>query len=393
MKEPFNLQDLQSLIALRGKPAVSIYIPTSRILTRVQAESLQLNNLIKVTGKQLRERGFDDTKIHEVLAPAQALVKNVEFWHQQRDGLALFLSEETFLTYQVPITFNTEIVIADTFYAKPLLPLLTKDRFFYLLAISPTRVRLLRGSRYALDELNTELDIEAISTQLSETLHMQTEHYQPIPRAHAAASHDDKSVVIDPSALDPSAIDSDELKRLFQQIDRQLSEFLHDQNVPLIVAGSEELLSIYQEVNTHPHLVELYIGANLDNLHNEDLQKKAWMLAAPIFAAEQTRKMTEYRHLENSWRTEVDLRHLLPAADQGRIETAFVAANKPVWGTYDATQQKVVLREESNSCACDLTDLLAVYTLLHNGDLYVVEPKEMRTRMSVEAHAAAILRS
>lgn len=389
MKEPFDLQELQLLIALRGKPAVSIYIPTSRILTRVQAESLQLNNLIKVTGKQLGERGFDDTKIHEVLAPAQALVRNAEFWQQQRDGLALFLSEETFLTYQVPTTFNTEIVIADTFYVKPLLPLLTRDRFFYLLAISPTRIRLLRGSRYALDELDLdELGIEAISTQISKTLHKQTSHDQPLLRAHAAAS-DGEMVPI----VDPSAIDSDELKRLFQQLDRQLSELLHDQNVPVIIAGSKELLSIYQEVNTYPHLVELSLKANLDDLHDEDLQKEAWMLAAPIFSAEQTGKMAEYRHLENSGRTEVDLRHLLPAADQGRIETAFIAANKPVWGTYDATQQKVVLHEASNSDTCDLTDLLAMYTLLHSGDLYVVEPKEMRTRMSVEAHAAAIFRN
>jgi hypothetical protein len=389
MKKPFNLQALQSLIALRGKPAVSIYIPTSRILTRVQAESLQLNNLLKVTGKQLGERGFDDATIQEVLAPAQALVKNADFWHQQRDGLALFLSKETFLTYQVPITFNTEIVVADNFYVKPLLPLFTKDRFFYLLTISPSRIRLLRGSRYALDELDIEeLDTEAISAQFSKTLHAQTSHDQPLLCAHAAAPNGEMLPVID-----PSAIDNDELKRLFQQIDHQLSGFLHDQNVPLIIAGSKEILSIYQAVNTHPHLVELYSRTDLDNLHSEDLQKKAWMLAAPIFAAEQSRKMAEYHHLENSGRTEVDLHHLLPAADQGRIETAFIAAHKPVWGTYDATQQQVTLHEESNSCACDLTDLLAMYTLLHNGDIYVVEPKEMRMRMSVEARAAAILRS
>ena len=56
MKEPFSLQDLETIIAHQGKPAVTIYIPTSRIITRVQAEGLQLKNLLRIAGASFSER-------------------------------------------------------------------------------------------------------------------------------------------------------------------------------------------------------------------------------------------------------------------------------------------------------------------------------------------------
>ena len=47
MNEYFTFTHLEKLIAHQGKPAVSIYLPTTRISTRVQAESLQFKNLLR----------------------------------------------------------------------------------------------------------------------------------------------------------------------------------------------------------------------------------------------------------------------------------------------------------------------------------------------------------
>src|SRR5688500_14690489 len=97
MNEHFSFEDLETLIAHQGKPAVSIFLPTSRITTRIQAESLQLKNLLREAETQLEQLDLRSTVIREMLKPAQDLIKDSEFWRHQKDGLAVFIAEDTFI--------------------------------------------------------------------------------------------------------------------------------------------------------------------------------------------------------------------------------------------------------------------------------------------------------
>jgi hypothetical protein len=56
------------------------------------------------------------------------------------------------------------VVVADRFHVKPLLPLLTSDGTFHVLAISQNQLRLLEGTRHAVDEI----DLENVPETLSE---------------------------------------------------------------------------------------------------------------------------------------------------------------------------------------------------------------------------------
>jgi hypothetical protein len=69
---------------------------------------------------------------------------------------------------------------------KPLLPLLSGDGQFYILALSQNGVRLLQGTRYSV----SEVELEDIPGDLAETLR-HDDHGQPLPfhtRVSAAAS-------------------------------------------------------------------------------------------------------------------------------------------------------------------------------------------------------------
>jgi hypothetical protein len=118
----------------------------------LQAEPLRLKHLLAQAEAHLFALGLRTPQVMELLAPATRLLEdNLAFWQHQRDGLALFLARDTSMVYRLPVSFAEQAVVGSRFYIRPLLPLLSGDGTFYLLALSQNHVRLWRGSRYRLD--------------------------------------------------------------------------------------------------------------------------------------------------------------------------------------------------------------------------------------------------
>jgi hypothetical protein len=380
-QQHFSFQDLETLIAHQGKPAVSIYLPTTRITTRIQAESLQLKNLLREAESGLEQFELRGPVIRDLLSPAWALIQDVEFWRHQKDGLAIFLAEQTFFCYQLPISFATELIVAESFHIKPLIPYLTNDGTFYLLAVSQNDVRLLRGSRFTLEEIGPD----TIPTSLAEALRYDEPERQLQYHTSTSTPAGGRRAAIYHGHGGGATNDmKDQLRRFFEQIDRGLRDYLQEQNAPLVFAGVDYLLPIYREANTYPHLVESGISGNPEGLRAEELHRAGWEIVAPIFAAAQGAAIEAYHNLQATGRTATNLRTLVPAADQGRIDTAFVASNEAVWGVYDAQQQQVELQEAPTAHNRDLTDLVAVYTLLRGGTVYVLDNTEMLQQFNAD---------
>ncbi|MCC6458263.1 MAG: hypothetical protein IT328_25140 [Caldilineaceae bacterium] len=379
MNEYFSFNDLETLIAHQGKPAVSIYLPTSRIPTRVQAESLQFKNLLREAEEQLAQFDLRSTVIREMLGPAQDLIRDAEFWRHQKDGLAVFIAENTFLRYQLPYSFETKLMVAESFHVKPLIPYLTNDGTFYILAVSQNDVRLLRGSRFSVDEV----DADTFPTSLAEALRFdEPEKQLQFHTSTSTPGSGRRDAIFHGHGGGATNDDKERIRRFFDQIDQGLREFLQDETAPLVFAGVDYLLPIYREANTYPHLVELGISGNPESLREEALHREAWRIVAPIFAAAQVAAIEEYQNLIATGRTATNLQKLVPAADQGRVGTAFVARNDVVWGVYDAEKQQVEIHEAYSPHNRDLTDLFAVYTILRDGAVYVLDNTEMRKQFN-----------
>jgi hypothetical protein len=67
----------------------------------------------------------------------------------------------------------------------------------------------------------------------------------------------------------------------------------------------------------------------------------------------------------------------VPWADQGRIETVFIDRNAAVWGEYDREQFQAKVKAERRPHSRDLTDLVALFTMLRGGKVYLMTPEEM----------------
>ena len=157
--------ELKELLRYKGK-CVSIYMPTHRAGAETQQDPIRLKNLLREAEAALIRTGLRSSRARELLEPAQELVEDHEFWQHQSDGLAIFLSPGLFRSYRLPLEFEESVFVAERFHVKPLLPLLTGDGRFYVLALSQNEVRLLQGTRFNVGEV----DLEDVPRSLAEAL-------------------------------------------------------------------------------------------------------------------------------------------------------------------------------------------------------------------------------
>ena len=146
--------DLERL-ALQGTgPCVSLLLPTHRGGREVQQAPIRLKNLLRQAADGLEANGASAPTIESLLAPLRRLLDDRLFWLYQSDGLALFSRPGWWSSFRVPLDLPELAVVADRFHVTPLLPLLTGDGHFFVLALSQNQIRLLEGTRDRLEEVD-----------------------------------------------------------------------------------------------------------------------------------------------------------------------------------------------------------------------------------------------
>jgi hypothetical protein len=84
----------------------------------------------------------------------------------------------------------------------------------------------------------------------------------------------------------------------------------------------------------------------------------------------------KYQKLAGTGKTANDVRHIVPAAHQGQVETLFVDRSSHQWGLYDPMTGEVELSSPPQPGDDDLLDYAAVQTLLHRGSVHAVAPDQ-----------------
>jgi hypothetical protein len=365
----FRNDELKDLAAITGDLCISIYMLAHRVGYEQQQDPLRLKNLLDKTEKSLIEDGMRSPDARALLEAARELLQDHDFWQHQSDGLAVFIDPDGTRTYRLPINFNELVHIGKQFHIKPLLHMLSGDGQFFVLAISQNNVRLLQGTRYTVEAVN----LNNVPTSMAEALwfeeserqlqwHTSTQAPQEVGE-RPAAYHGHGSVENDIK---------ESILRYFQRVDRALIDLLPNSNRPLVLAGVDYLLPIYQQANTYPYLVEEGIEGNPDYQNAKELHQRAWEVVEPIFKAKQQNAIAQYEELAGRGSREAsnDLEEVVRAAAYGRVETLLVASGVQRWGIYK--EDSVVSHDQFHSGDEDLLDLAATYTINNAGAVYVL---------------------
>ncbi len=361
--------DLKLLASRSQGPWVSLFQPTHRGGPDIRQDPIRFKNLARQAEEQLRALGWRAGEIEDFLAPAWRVFEDAAFWRFQSDGLATFIASDLLQCFRVPVAFDELVVVADRPHLKPLLTLLTGDGLFYLLALSQNEVRLFACTRERVDEI----DLTGVPRSLAEALpfddpERQLQYHTGTPGGGAgggrAAIFHGHGTGIDDSKVN--------VLRFFRLVDRGLSRYLKHSSAPLVLAGVEFLLPLYREANSYPVVAPEGVLGNPDGVSPEMLHARAWPLVEPHFARTREAAAARYRELAGTGRTAADIRHVLPAVFQGRVDTLFVAVGDQIWGTFDPGSSALSLHDRPAPGDEDLLNLAALETALNGGTVYAV---------------------
>ena len=381
--------EVEQLMRKEQQWCISIYMPTHRTGVETQQDPIRLKNLLGKAEKELSDRGMGGRDVQKKLEPVSKLLQDSYFWQHQSDGLAIFLTSNRVRRYRLPLNFEEFVTVMDHFHIKPLLPLLTGDGQFYILALSQNEIRLLLGTRYSV----SQIDIGQVGGRLAEAI-PSADNHQKSMQLHSSGSTGGMSGR-GPATFHGHGGGSDEnakaeLLRDFHLVSDALTEFLEEGEVPLVLAGVEYLLPIYKEANTYPNLMDTVITGNPDLLSADELHKSAWDIVSPRFQAAYEEAVVQYRQLagQASERVADTLEKIVPAASEGRIETLFIATGVQHWGVFNPDTNEIEHHVQVQPGDESLLDLAAVQTYLKGGIVYTMELDKVPGGTS----AAAVLR-
>ncbi|MGB3534902.1 MAG: hypothetical protein WBA13_15495 [Microcoleaceae cyanobacterium] len=377
-------EEVKNLVTYQNSPCISIYFPTHPAGPEVRQDPIRHKNALSEAENQLTEMGLQPEEIKKLLQPAQAL-DDPDFWQYQGKGLGIFIAPEFFQYYTLPIIVEELVVVGDRFQVKPLMPLLTNNGRFYLLALSQNQVKLFQGSHYSISEIS----IDNIPTSLAEALKYDDPETDVLAHTGNRGAASGQTSILQSQNVGFEDQNS-QIKRFCQQIDQGLKDILNDDNVPLVLAGVEFVTSIYKEANSYNNLMDEVVEGNRDHTSPDELHQEAWKIVEPYFHQSQEKANTEYQELAGNDPEKVsqDLKEIVKAAHFQRIDTLFIAANQQKWGQFDPDENTVNLHSQPQPEDDDLLNLAALQTFLNGGTVYVTESKEVPD----EAVAAAIFR-
>ncbi len=383
--ENLTLEHLRGIAEQTTIPGISIYLPTYRADQATQQAPIIFKNLLRNAEKQLLESGMGPREISAILQPTQVLLGDPYFWKHQYDGLAVFIAPDDFHSFRLPFHVNELLIIAQSYYVKPLLPLFTNNGHYYILAISQNEVRLFEGTRHSVGQIDLP---EETPLSLDEALKIDEPEKQL--QVHGGSSQGGNQVGMFHGQGSGNEEQEIRIEHYLNLVDTSLKAILGAQEIPLILAGVDYLLPIYRKVSNYANIMPEGITGSPDHLRPKELQEQAWPIVDAYFRQETERVIEQYQQLAGTGKATDNVEEIVAAAFHGRVDKLVLSIENQLWGTFNFDTREVILDLEGQSKQNNLAllDFAAMKTLQNGGAVYALPQDEMPSKSPV----AAVLR-
>lgn len=331
--------EFAKLIEVRADACVSIYLKTTPLTQEIVASRIEFGNLVREAQRQLEAAGLDKRRLAALVEGLQDLLDDDEFWKYQANSLAVFATPDRIRTYRLANELTSMVQVADRFHLKPLFRAVTFPHSALILALSENAVRL----------VEMDADLPPVTVKVPD-----------LPKDAASALG--KSTLND-RTFSGRIHGSEGQNVRFQQyarlVDAALRPVLAGREIPLILAATGRLSSVFAQVNSYPHLLEDSIADSPDRLTDAELAARA----RPILDAAYAQQLTDLRALfdqrTGEGRSTTDISGAARAATFGAIETLLVDIDAVVPGFVDDETGAVTFVETDDAVAYGVVDAIA----------------------------------
>jgi hypothetical protein len=358
--------ELEQLLAVRDPLCVSLYVPTSPLTEEARAARIELKTLTAHAMRQLEDTGAARRALTELREPLEELVDDDAFWSEQARSLAVFAAPEALRTFRLPNRLTSEVEVGDRFYVKPLLRAVSFPQAAFVLALAAGGVRVVEvtadGPAHAVDVPGMPADL---------------------PSALGAAAERSQS-----ARLIGAEGDKVRLRQFARKVDQALRGLVAGRQLPLILAATEPLDSIYRSLNSYPALAATGIRGNPETLTDDELAAAARSVLDELYAAELATLREQFGARFHDGRASSDIATVARAATAGAVDTLLVDIDEKVPGVVDEQTGAVALAEDDDAASYGVVDEVARRVLLSGGRVLAVRRDDLPERTPL----AAILR-
>ena len=316
---------------------------------------VELGNLAFDAREKLEQTGAVTSDVVAVEEAFAELAQDGEFLRYLGRSLAVLATPETVASFRLPNRLPRLVEVSDRFYLKPLLRTVTFPQVAYVLALAQGSVTLLE----VLPETEpTEVDVPDLP--------------RDVASAVGKASIKDRS----PSGrMQGSEGQKLRMRQYSRQIDQALRPLLAGLDVPLILAATEPLDSIYRSVNTYPHLSASGIEGNPQRTPASELAARSRTVLDGLYAAELAALHELYGLRRSEHRASADVADVARAATYGAVDTVFVDIDAVVPGSVDEQTGAVTLGDDAVSYG--IVDEISRRVWLNGGRVLAVRSEDV----------------
>ena len=302
-------------------------------------------------------------------------------------GLAVFIAEGYFKYIKMPVPPVEQLVVIEpTFYVTPLIQLMTRKEYFYILVIAKKCAKVFRADAWGIEPVKDVVlpqdmdDVKRLSGLDATTFRSGSSG----KRAPAASQ---EGVYHGVGGGNPEP--KDNMLVYFEAVDDALwDQLLNKENAPLLLAGVEYEIPIYRQACDYHNVWPDALTGNRERQEIHQLYKEAKECMKPYFEQNKKRALDMYLNNSANSKTTSIVDEVVPAAYYSQISHLFVAKGAHIWGTFDEMNNKLELHDSPDQDGEHLIDNTVVKTLANGGEVYLLEKEEM----PADSPVAAILR-
>ena len=368
--EIINKEVIENLSKKRSKNSISIYLPTYREdpETKENRNRINLKNKIKAARQELEDQRYKENEIEEYLKPLNDIMKDAGFLRNLGDGLAIFLNENTFEYYRLPLNFDSILYMGNDFYLLSLLRPVRENKSFYILSLNLHGVKLYKADRFSIEEEKVEAFVPEKIEEVTGFDDYRNKVYQhssalvgggqTFYQGHARGEEEKKQ----------------EVKRFLRYVEDGLQTILQDKTEPLVVASVDYIFSLFSDTTRYKHLMSKNISENPADETPTNLLQKAWQVMQEQLDQEHKEMVQKYRDASNK---SYMIDDIVPNILYNRVHTLFVNKKESIWGSVHNDTFEVMRHAERQDGDEDLLNYSAIRAFLNNGNVYLMEPEEM----------------
>ncbi|MCE3551381.1 hypothetical protein LWC33_07940 [Pseudonocardia sp. RS11V-5] len=294
--------------------AVSIYLETAPESSG-EAERIAYKNAVREALAQSAEGDKEDLAGLEEELGVLEDEDSDEFWRHQARSLAVFATPTSLRSFRLPNRLTPVAVGGTRFFVKPLMRAVTFPQTAFVLALAQGSVRLLETVP---DAAPREVRVPDMPTDVASAV--------------GKSSIKDRAPVRRLQGTEGQKL---RMAQFSRQVDGALREVLPGQGVPLVLAATEPLDSIFRAHCRYPDLVPHSVPGNPEGRGDGELVAAAREILDGWYADRLEDEKHTFADRARQGRTSTDVADLARFATRGAVDTLFVDIDAGVAGEVD----------------------------------------------------------